>query len=364
MSKKKSSNDDVSRSWFVVINNPMEHDYIGTESEICQKVLDIWTSDDTCNVGAVLYCISANGLEHLHCVFENTAKPKRFSAVKKLFGSAHIEATKGTKAQVEDYIEKRGQFEEKGEIIVAQARKGKIVGASRRDNQLRQIEEMINQGMRPEQIMSVDIFFRQHEALIRKAYFAKRFRETPPEREVKVFWHVGEAGSGKSYTLVKLCQQYGEDAIYMYSDNDNGALDRYQAEPILFIDEFKGQMSYARLLLITDKYKMPLHARYSDVYALWNEVHITSVFPPESAYQNMVDASAQGIDTIQQFLRRLTAVIYHYKEADEYKTFEMAGKDYVSYSDLKQKCQAQMSEKDEFITLSDEEVKQLDIIFS
>lgn len=338
------ANDTVSRSWFAVMNNPEEHGFNGTPQEICQNVLDVWTADKPLHTGAVLYCISAEGLPHLHCVFEST-QPMRFSAVKKLYKFMHLEETKGNKDQVEAYIQKKPPFDEKGEQVICQVRKGELLGARRKEKLLQQIEEMISQGMRPEQIMSLSIYFRQHENLIRKAYFAKRFRETPPEREVRVYWRVGEAGSGKSYTFVKLCEQYGEESVYMYSDNDNGALDRYQAEPILFIDEFKGQMSFARLLLITGRLKVPLHSRYTDVYALWNEVHITSVFPPESVYQNMVNTSIQGIDSIQQLLRRLTAVIFHYKDGEEFKTFEVEGKDYVNYSNLRSKCFKQREEE-------------------
>lgn len=328
------ANESVSRSWFAVLNNPEEHGFTGTPMEICQQVLNTWTDNDVFNIGAVVYCISAKGLPHLHCVFENTSKAMRFSSIKKWFPSVHLEPTKGTKKQVEDYIQKKPPFDEKGEKIVCQARKGEIEGAIRKDSLLKQIQDMIEQGMTPEQIMSLSIYFREKEKLIRKCYFAKRFKETPPKRAVRVYWHVGESGSGKSYTFVQLCEKHGEDAVYMYSDCDNGALDRYQAEPILFIDEFKGQMPYKRLLIITDVYKTPIHARYSDVYALWNEIHITSVFPPESVYRNMVDISNQGIDTVQQLLRRLTAVIYHYKEKDEYKTYEVSGADYVSYSQM------------------------------
>lgn len=357
------ANDTVSLSWFVVLNNPEEHGFSGTPQEICQTVLDIWTDKDSNHTGAVVYCISATGLHHLHCVFESK-KVMRFSAIKKLYPSANLQETKGNKKQVEDYIMKQPPYDEKGEVIVCQARKGKLKGACSKESLFPQMEYMLSQGMNPEQIMSLGIYYRQHENLIRKMYFVKRFKETPVEREVHVYWHVGEAGSGKSYTFVKLCEKHGEDSVYMYSDSDNGALDRYQAEPILFIDEFKGQMSYARLLRITDKYKTPLHARYADVYALWNEVHITSVFPPESVYQNMVNDSVQGIDSIQQLLRRLTAVIYHYKKDNEYCTFELAGEDYISYTDLKLKCASQTeSTSDDFLQLSDEEAEQIEQIF-
>ena len=52
-------------------------------------------------------------------------------------------------------------------------------------------------------------------------------------------------------------------------------------------------------LQILDGYKIQVHARYSNIYALWTEVYITSVFPPEELYKKMVEESARGLDKQQ-----------------------------------------------------------------
>ena len=86
---------------------------------------------------------------------------------------------------------------------------------------LQTIEQLVEHGLTPTAIMAEDIRLRREEALIRKAYFAKRYRETPPLREVKVVWHIGESGSGKSYTYVKLCEKFGDDNVYFFTDYAN-----------------------------------------------------------------------------------------------------------------------------------------------
>lgn len=362
MSDKNSQDnarDNRSKSWFCVLNNPQDHGFDGEPQEICNNVLKVWTDALATNTGVVVYCISAEGLKHLHCVFEVGigCGSIRFSAIKKLFHGTgmHFEPTKGSRQQVEMYLSKQGQFEEKGETIVCRAQKGEIQGAKDKDSILQQIESLIEQGMRPSQIMAIGIFYRQHETLIKKTFFAKRLAETPPIREVKVFWHVGVSGSGKSYTYVQLCEERGEDEIYMMSDMENGGLDSYEAQQILFIDEFKGQTPYYKLLQMLDKYKMQIHARYTNAYALWNEVHITSVYPPEEAYKFMVDSSERQIDSIKQLLRRIDAVIYHYKEQDLYRTYSQKMEDYTDYASLKQSAMG----TDGFIALSEYETSEI-----
>ena len=56
------------------------------------------------------------------------------------------------------------------------------------------------------------------------------------------------------------------------------------ASPFCFLDEFKGGMPYGVLLSILDKYKSQIHARYANIFALWNEVYIASIFSHRKHY--------------------------------------------------------------------------------
>ena len=238
----------------------------------------------------------------------------RFSAVKKAYAcGAHFEPTKGNKKQADDYINKRTPYDEKGEKVLCLVRAGEIKGAQGKRSDLDEIAALLDEGKTPEQIMSRNIHFRRFEKIIRDEYFARLLKKTPPIRDVKVHWLCGASGTGKSYTFVQLCESVGEDNIYFVTNLDNGAFDKYAGQPILFVDELKeDSISYAGLLVLLDRYKRQVSARYSNTYALWNELYITSVFSPEQLYQEMVPYHKRPTDTYEQLRRRITDLTYFY----------------------------------------------------
>lgn len=307
------ANNQVSKSWFAVLANPEDHGYSGTPQEICEKMCDEWLSNSSTRTGAWTYCISAGGLPHVHMVVEDEVA-MRFSAVKKAYAcGAHFEPTKGNKKQADDYINKRTPYDEKGEKVLCLVRAGEIKGAQGKRSDLDEIVALLDEGKTPEQIMSRNIHFRRFEKIIRDEYFARLLKKTPPIREVKVHWLCGASGTGKSYTFVRLCESVGEDNIYFVTNLDNGTFDKYAGQPILFVDELKeDSISYAGLLALLDRYKRQVSARYSNTYALWNEVYITSVFAPEQLYQEMVSYHKHPTDTYEQLRRRITDLTYFY----------------------------------------------------
>lgn len=351
--------DTVSRSYFVVFPNPEQHGYSGTPEETVEQLKEEWVGNNKKRKGYWAYCISAEGLPHVHMVLEGTGA-MRFSAVKKVYPKAHLEPTKGNKKQVLAYIRKEPPFDEKGEQVICFTSYGNIEGNKRFtlsnvNDTLCAIEQLIEDGMTPNQIMAEDIRLRKEETLIRKTYFAKKYKETPPLREVKVIWHLGESGAGKSYSYVQLCEQYGDDNVYLFTDYANkgvGGFDGYCAEPILFIDELKcGSLPFELLLTIMQGYRTQIHCRYTNCFALWDEVHITSIFSPEDIYGGMVSREAQEKDTIKQLLRRITQFVYHYQENGEYKTLELSGEQYKGYEELKMQLKG-----NDFVQIGDEEI--------
>lgn len=322
-----------SKSWFCVWNNPAESFENLTEpNEIAEKVLEQWLQDKPTRTGAVAYCVSALGLHHLHMVLEDSNKA-RFSALKKAFPKAHLEPTRGTKEQAEDYVNKKGKYEEKGEQVLYIARFGEIKGHQGQRKDFEILEQFIEEGKTPNEILDLNFGYRRYEKMIRDAYYRKRDKETPFIRDIKVYWHVGLSGSGKSYVANQIIEEHGEDNLYFVTDYDNGGLDRYNGERVLFLDEFRGQIRYSTLLAMLQGYKQQFHARYSNITGLWTEVHITSVLPPELVYSNMVSEHKE-LDTISQLLRRLTEVVYHYKVGNEYKTYREPIETYKDYRSL------------------------------
>lgn len=323
---------DVTRSWFAVLANPEEHGYQGAPQEICEKLKDEWIGDSTTRSGAWAYCISAEGLHHIHMVLEDSVA-MRFSVIKKTYAvGCHLEPTKGTKKQAEDYIYKRHPYEEKGEAVICIVTSGTILGAPGKRSDLETISALLEDGKTPEEIMELSFSFRRYEKEIKSAYFRRRWRETPPMRDVKVHYLVGDSGCGKSYKYVQLCEEYGEDNVCLITDYAiNGSFDHYFGEKILVLDEYKGQYPYSIFLTLLDKYKAQVHARYANVWTLWDEVYITSVYPPEELYKLMVPQDRRAIDTREQMYRRITDITYCYKDGSEYKRFTIPMSTYKDY---------------------------------
>ncbi len=328
--------------FLLTFNNPADYGYT------IEKIQSILQEQFQ---GLKYYCLSyeiapSSGTPHVHLFF--ICNKVRWSVVQRRFPHAHIEnEVKGTPHQVRAYIKKEAEnlSDEKKASLNQFIEWGDIPTPPTFDKQniLEDAERMINEGKSLTEILDTSILFRNHESVIRKTFFAKRFSETPIVRDLKFYYHVGASGTGKSYTYVQLCEQYGEDNVYITSDYSNkgtATFDFYTGEPVVILDELKPySIPYGMLLVLTDKYRQPIHCRYANTYTLYEYIHITSIYPPEKLYSSMTD---KDNDPITQFLRRITAVIYHYKDNNgNYCTFEIDGKDYTNYEDLMSKAHAE-----------------------
>lgn len=330
--------DRQQKSFFITINNPLEHGYTH------EKIIDIMHTKFKHRVYWAM-CDEKGSTYHTHIYVLLSAK-KRWSSVQKAYPHSHIETeTRGTPQECRAYLRKEGSkymdkaetnfpdtFYEEGEIP-------KVIISNDRAQMLQQIEELLNDGMRPSEIFNLSITFRQYEKIIRDHFFQKRFEETPPLREIKVYYHMGESGSGKSYHYVKLCEKYGADNVCFCSDTSNNCtafLDKYEAQQVLFIDETKkNSFNFAYILQLLQGYRTPVHCRYSNCYSLWNEVHITSIYEPHDLYEGMVDYNNRSVDSEYQLLRRITYYVYHWKTEDgEYHEYEIPASQYTNYQDL------------------------------
>lgn len=144
---------------------------------------------------------------------------------------------------------------------------------------------------------------------------------------------MGPSGSGKSHTQLELIKKYGPDEVYLMTDYKGGGFDTYSGEKVLFMDEFRGQLPFNELLMILDVYPNQIHARYANTYALWDEVHITSILTPEKLYEVMVENS-RHFEPLEQLLRRISSMVYHEIVDDQPLVYEMDIRDYKSRGDL------------------------------
>ena len=288
-----------------------------TPEQICNDVLNKWIADGEDHTGWVGYCISALGLEHLHCVFESSKTFRPLSVLKRLFPKIHIEPTKGNKKDVEDYVNKCGKFEEKGEKVIASAQVGEIIGKQGARSDLIKLDEIkrlvFEENMTPREIYMEYPQALKSEKAVKFFYYEKRRSETPLERSLNVVWLCGRTGCGKSHTYVTLCEEYGEECVYRVSDYTN-PFDNYMGQDIVFFDEFRGQFRFADFLMYLDVYRQELRARYSNNYALWTKVYISSPITPYELYKK--DDTSSANDKLQQLYRRINEIRYCFKVSD------------------------------------------------
>lgn len=320
------------RSYFIVWNNPeyiIVRDKISGEEieklpselnglspqQICDSVLQLWISSGKNRSGWVGYCISSAGLHHLHMILESKSTIE-FTALKKVFPRAHLEPTRGSKKEVDDYINKRGKYEEKGEVVVCFSTVGEIRGNQGKRSDLIKIQEELDSGLKPYQIIGSDFKRQRYAQFIKSAYLSKRENECPTQRDVRVVWHYGASGTGKSFSYLKTCEKFGRHEVYkIVRDLCKGRFDDYQGEKVLFLDEIKPcYVDWVDLLNCLDTYLYYPSARYKNSVSLWEEVHVTSIYSPRQFWEEMIPLDKRKLEPFEQLGRRITEIIRHTKD--------------------------------------------------
>lgn len=290
---------------------------------------------------------------HIYFQFENG---RVGNTVKNVFPTSHIDYCGGSNTSIRDYVFKTGKKWENSEkeetrIDGTQFENSELTeepGQGTRSD-LDTIKELVDSGKTPREILEINPNNYFYEKFIGEMYYNKRCAETPIKRDINVTVHTGVAGSGKTNVLTKL----NEQDLFIGADYSSALFDNYEAQDVLFLDEFRGQIPYNQLLIILDGYKMPIHARYFNKYALWNSVHITSVIPIEEWYNN------DNIrDTFEQLKRRVSKITYHFmvdsnnvfipdkmeylrthKKSDiRYHEYTIEAEKYVDYETLEQEA--------------------------
>lgn len=344
---------DEGRSWFVTVNEKSMNKAGLTEVQyknpevVADTFIKLWEGSGKNRSAAAAVCVSAQGLYHMHmALYGNTTTKKRVADI--LFQS-HVEKVK-CKALLMDYMTKEGKFSDKREKVLYTVNLELIEQDQGKRSDLEAIEELLNNGATPREIFETSFRYRKYANMIRDAYSDRRIKETPLEKNIWCEFHWGHPGSGKSHTYIKMCEKYGEDQVYYCSDYNNagasgGGFDFYMDNPTkyLFLDELReGSFPFTTLLKILDKYsRTQIHCRgsHANCYCLWDYVVCASVYSPEQLYSFMVDDTKKSIDSIQQLLRRLNIIVYHYINKDgKYREFSMPACDYVSGSDMIRKA--------------------------
>ncbi len=334
-----------SRSWFVTIQNQnirkagIPEDRRTDPKYTADFFKKQWEESGKDRTACVVACSSAEGVFHLHAaLYGNTTTLKNVVSV--MFDS-HVEPII-SKKDLKSYILKEGKYAEKGEKVLYIVGRENIISVQGKRSDLEEIEYLIQKGRTPREIFDECFSYRRYDKQISDAYIDQRIKNAPVRKNMHCEWHVGESGTGKTYTYEKLCEKYGKENIFFTGYMTNGWCDSYMevgAPQILFIDELRPSANWQELLNVLDIYtQRSIHSRYRDIYPLWNQVYITSIYSPEEIYSQMINEDKRKTDSFKQLLRRLDTIVFHYVENGEYKEYQISANEYQDYNELRHRA--------------------------
>lgn len=325
---------DRSRKWLLTINNPQEHGFTHEQIRITLssiKNLSYWCMCDE---------IGQNNTYHTH-LFLYRVDAIRFSQIKKLFPTAHIDYCRGTTQDNRNYIRKEGNyadtlkaetnlketFEEFGEC--PEERQGAR-------NDLSELYDMIKDGMTDYDILEVNPNYMKRLETIERTRQIIRFREFEEKfRDMHVEYRYGSSGTGKSKSII---DTYGYRNVYRVTDNKH-PFDSYAGQDVIVFEEFySSNWRISDMLNLLDGYPLKLSCRYNNKQACYTKVFINTNIPLENQYSEIQKNSK---DSWKAFCRRISCIkkfdenghIQEYHNMDEYLERDEL---WVRYDDYKQ----------------------------
>lgn len=292
--------DTRHRKYQLTINNPgtdWTHEKIKTA--LNSMNLKYWCMGDE---------IGEQGTPHTHIYFVTAVSAVRFSTVKGLFPTAHIEAAQGSSEENRAYVQKSGKwaegekaetsipgtFEEWGELPVEHQ-------GERSD--LAILYQLVKDGLSNYEIMEENPDYMLNLERIERARQAVReqqYRDTFRQLEVTYIW--GPTGTGKTRGVM---ERYSYSGVYRVTDYAH-SFDSYAGEEVLLLDEYSSNFKIRDLLNYLDGYPLTLPARYSNRVACYTKVYLISNLCLSKQYP---DVQFESPATFAALLRRIHKVV-------------------------------------------------------
>lgn len=273
-----------SRAYCLTLNNPTEDDE--------KALLSLPTS----------YCVyqyerGASGTPHIqaYCYFQN---PLRFSSLKAVCPTAHIEVARGSPSQNRVYCTKSetrldGPYEY-----------GELPAQGKRSD-LAAVVEAVDEGQSISEIASSfpTAFIKYHSGIGKLCSFKAKGREELGLSKplVYVFW--GVPGSGKSYKAQQIAKQYSS-CYYLHK---SGALywwDGYTGQDVVIVNDFYGHYPYSELLNLLDAYNNKVNFKGGSCQFTSKVVIFTSNKPPQAWYKCIASDWSHQFQPIKCALER------------------------------------------------------------
>lgn len=234
------------------------------------------------------------GTEHLQA-YVYLKQQVAFSTLKKLYPRAHIEAAKAAPQKAIAYCMKEetrvdGPWERGDRPVQGQRNDINTAVECLRDSLGKRKPFLAVCEEHPE------VAVKFHKGLQFVANQLVPPRTAPPE--VVVFY--GPTGCGKSRAAREMCPE-----AWVWNPAKGQWFDGYLGQHEAIFEEFRGQIPYAMMLSVLDRYTHEHQVKGGMVDFVAQRIAITSPMPPENWYPRQCEKT----DSVDQLLRRITRVV-------------------------------------------------------
>ena len=245
-----------------------------------------------------------SGTDYLHWqLYLENRTPIRFTTLKRKLPKAHLEIRRGSRLQAYEYVTKadtrvNDERFEIGEID--------LDDESGYRSDLEEIRSaVLDDGLSFDQVLlNFPAAMRNPRGIQELVNARDRQRLESQVRELSVSWVYGDPGVGKTSGVIAR-YDYGE--MFRVTDYAN-PFDSYRGQPVLVLDEFRGQFRLPLFLNLADRYPMELPARYSNKIAAFETLVIVSNWSPLELFNEFYAPSLESgavSASREAFLRRI-----------------------------------------------------------
>lgn len=265
---------------------------------------------------------------HLQGYIEFTNQ-KEHHTIQKMLENNHFEARykRATAQQAESYTDKGEQPKEEWEKhkeegpnygLNAVVHKWGTISAQGERNDLTPACEMIRHGASLKEVAMEhpECFVKYHKGLLAlKAILIEPRDEVP---EVRVYY--GGTGTFKSRSAREwLGDAKCEDPPYIWNPQCKHWFDGYQGQKKAIFEEFRGQIPFGFLLILTDRYDCKVEYKGGITEFASTKICFTSPIHPKEWYKL---EDLHGDEKLDQLLRRITKIVNMDEVAHKRKLFE------------------------------------------
>lgn len=318
--RRKSTNlrviNALIRSWFMTIN---AHEESGIPTISADQIEDAFREiDPDANfVFQLERGEEGGGQGYLHyqgVLLLSRSKPRRrqdIARVLKAHGipDAHLEKTRSIGAAAR-YCSKSptrvaGPWWSSENFHESSVRKSKASGSGAVGDRML-LAQAVDEGMAPQDIALDDdlrlLLTPANIGFVEKIWTAQKAKRWSSEdREVEVTYLWGPTGVGKTRSVREAVPP---EELYAATLSTRDPFGKYSFEPVLLLDEFRGDFPISQLLQLLDRYPVQLDRRYENSWAAWNRVFICSNWPLEDLYRSSPAADRAALR------RRITKIIH------------------------------------------------------